>query len=104
MVPLYWYIVLSAALFSVGVFGFLARRNIIIMFMSIELMLNAVNISLISFSHYLQDMRGQILAFFVIAVAAAEAAIGLAIIISLNESSFNKGCHFSMVAVEKQIL
>ena len=86
MVPLYWYIVLSAALFSVGVFGFLARRNIIIMFMSIELMLNAVNISLISFSHYLQDMRGQILAFFVIAVAAAEAAIGLAIIISLFRS------------------
>jgi NADH-quinone oxidoreductase subunit K len=83
MVPLYWYIVLSAALFSVGVFGFLARRNIIIMFMSIELMLNAVNMSLISFSHYLQDMRGQILAFFVIAVAAAEAAIGLAIIIAL---------------------
>ena len=83
MVPLYWYIVLSAALFAVGVFGFLARRNIIIMFMSIELMLNAVNMSLISFSHYLQDMTGQILAFFVIAVAAAEAAIGLAIIISL---------------------
>ena len=83
MVPLYWYIVLSAGLFAVGVFGFLARRNIIIMFMSIELMLNAVNMSLISFSHYLQDMRGQILAFFVIAVAAAEAAIGLAIIISL---------------------
>jgi len=83
MVPLYWYIVLSAALFSVGVFGFLARRNVIIMFMSIELMLNAVNMSLITFSHYLQDMRGQILAFFVIAVAAAEAAIGLAIIIAL---------------------
>jgi NADH-quinone oxidoreductase subunit K len=69
--------------FSIGVFGFLARRNIIIVFMSIELMLNAVNINLISLSHYLQDMRGQILAFFVIAVAAAEAAIGLAIIIAL---------------------
>ncbi len=83
MVPLNWYILLSAAVFTIGVFGFLSRRNIIIMFMSIELMLNAVNISLISFSHYLQDMRGQILAFFVIAVAAAEAAIGLAIIIAL---------------------
>ncbi len=67
----------------IGVFGFLTRRNIIIMFMSIELMLNAVNISLISFSHYLQDMRGQILVFFIITVAAAEAAIGLAIIIAL---------------------
>ena len=83
MVPLNWYILLSAAVFTIGVFGFLSRRNIIIMFMSIELMLNGVNISLISFSHYLQDMRGQILAFFVIAVAAAEAAIGLAIVIAL---------------------
>lgn len=83
MVPLNWYILLSAAVFTIGVFGFLSRRNVIIMFMSIELMLNAVNISLISFSHYLQDMRGQILAFFVIAVAAAEVAIGLAIIIAL---------------------
>jgi NADH:ubiquinone oxidoreductase subunit K len=83
MVPLNWYIFLSAAVFAIGVFGFLSRRNIIIMFMSIELMLNAVNISLISFSHYIQDMRGQILAFFVIAVAASEAAIGLAIIIAL---------------------
>lgn len=83
MVPLSWYMVLSMVVFSIGVFGFLARRNIIIVFMSIELMLNAVNINLISLSHYLQDMRGQILAFFVIAVAAAEAAIGLAIIIAL---------------------
>ena len=83
MVPLNWYILLSAVVFTIGVFGFLSRRNIIIMFMSIELMLNGVNISLISFSHYLQDMRGQILAFFVIAVAAAEAAIGLAIVIAL---------------------
>jgi NADH-quinone oxidoreductase subunit K len=83
MVPLNWYLLLSTAVFTIGVFGFLSRKNIIIMFMSIELMLNGVNISLISFSHYLQDMRGQILAFFVIAVAAAEAAIGLAIVIAL---------------------
>jgi NADH:ubiquinone oxidoreductase subunit K len=83
MVPLSWYMVLSIAVFAIGVFGFLSRRNIIIIFMSIELMLNAVNINLISFSHYLQDLRGQILAFFVIAVAAAEAAIGLAIVIAL---------------------
>lgn len=83
MVPLNWYIMLSAVMFSIGVFGFLARRNLIIMFMSIELMLNSVNISLIAFSHYLQSMRGQILVFFVITVAAAEAAIGLAILIAL---------------------
>ncbi len=75
--------ILSAVVFTIGVFGFLTRRNIIIIFMSIELMLNAVNINLISLSHYLQDLRGQILAFFVIAVAAAEAAIGLAIVIAL---------------------
>jgi NADH-quinone oxidoreductase subunit K len=75
--------VLSMVVFAIGVFGFLARKNIIIIFMSIELMLNAVNINLISLSHYIQDLRGQILAFFVIAVAAAEAAIGLAIVIAL---------------------
>jgi NADH-quinone oxidoreductase subunit K len=83
MVPLSWYMLLSMVIFAIGVFGFLARKNIIIIFMSIELMLNAVNINLIALSHYLQDIRGQILAFFVIAVAAAEAAIGLAIIIAL---------------------
>jgi len=75
--------VLSVFVFAIGVFGFLSRKNVIIMFMSIELMLNAVNINLISMSRYLQDLRGQILAFFVIAVAAAEAAIGLAIVIAL---------------------
>jgi len=83
MVPLHWYMVLSVVVFAIGVFGFLSRKNVIIMFMSIELMLNAVNINLISLSHYIQDLRGQILAFFVIAVAAAEAAIGLAIVIAL---------------------
>ena len=83
MVPLHWYMVLSVIVFAIGVFGFLSRKNVIIMFMSIELMLNAVNINLISMSHYLQDLRGHILAFFVIAVAAAEAAIGLAIVIAL---------------------
>ena len=83
MVPLSWYMTLSMVIFSIGVFGFLSRRNIIIILMSIELMLNAVNINLIALSHYLQDVRGQILAFFVIAVAAAEAAIGLAIVIAL---------------------
>lgn len=83
MVPLNWYLWLSSTVFVVGVAGFLTRRNIIIMFMSIELMLNAVNISLVSLSRYLNDMRGQVLVFFIIAVAASEAAIGLGIIIAL---------------------
>ncbi|NOY39044.1 MAG: NADH-quinone oxidoreductase subunit NuoK [Nitrospirae bacterium] len=83
MVPLYWYLWLGSVVFAVGIFGFLTRRNIIIMFLSIELMLNGVNISLVALSHYMQDLRGQILVFFVIAVAAAEAAIGLAIIIAM---------------------
>ncbi len=83
MVPLNWYLMLSTAVFMIGVFGFLTRKNIIIMFISVELMLNAVNISLVSFSHFLQDLRGHILVFFIITVAAAEAAIGLALIIAL---------------------
>ncbi len=83
MVPLEWYITLSTVIFIIGVIGFLIRRNIIIMLISIELMLNAVNLSLVAFSHYLQDLKGQILVIFVITVAAAEAAIGLAILVSL---------------------
>jgi NADH-quinone oxidoreductase subunit K len=91
MIPIHWYLWLSAVVFSIGVAGFLTRKSIIIMFLSVELMLNAVNITLVSFSHYLQDMRGQILVFFIIAVAAAEAAIGLAIIIALfrNKATTN---------------
>lgn len=91
MVPLSWYIVLSAVVFGIGIVGFLIRRSIIMMLISIELMLNAVNISLAAYSHYLQDMRGQILVFFVIAVAAAEIAIGLALIIALfrNKPTIN---------------
>jgi len=83
MVPLEWYIGLSAVIFMIGAIGFLIRRNIIIMLLSVELMLNAVNISLVAFSHYLQDMTGQILVLFIIAVAAASAAIGLAILVAL---------------------
>lgn len=82
MVPLSWYLALSAALFMIGVIGFMTRRNILMMFISIELMLNAVNISLIAFSHYMQDMRGQVIVFFVIAVAAAGVATGLALLIA----------------------
>jgi NADH-quinone oxidoreductase subunit K len=83
MVPLDWYIGLSAVIFMIGMAGFLLRRNILIMLISLELMLNSVNISLVAFSHYLQDLRGQVLVFFTITVAAAEAAIGLAILVSL---------------------
>ncbi len=74
-------------MFSIGAFGFLARRNLVIMFICLELMLNSVNVSLVAFSHYLQSMTGQILVFFVIAVAAAEAAIGLAILIAYYKNN-----------------
>ena len=77
---------LSALLFGIGAFGFLARRNIILMFVSIEVMLNAVNLSLVGFSRHLGDPRGQILALFVIAVAAAEAGVGLGLVIALNRN------------------
>ncbi len=87
MVPLNWYIILSAVMFSIGVFGFLSRRNLVIMFICLELMLNSVNVSLVAFSHYLQSINGQILVFFVITVAAAEAAIGLAIIIAYYKNN-----------------
>ena len=77
---------LSAVLFGIGAFGFLARRNIILMLVSVEVMLNAVNLSLAAFSRQLEDPRGQILALFVIAVAAAEASVGLGLIIALNRN------------------
>jgi NADH-quinone oxidoreductase subunit K len=77
------YLILSAITFVIGVVGVLTRRNAIIVFMSIELMLNSVNLALVAFSAYLGDVRGQMLVFFVMTVAAAEAAVGLAIIIAL---------------------
>lgn len=83
MIPISWYIVLSAALLSIGVYGFLTRRNVIVMFLSIELMLNAASLNLVAFSHYLSDLQGQALTFFIIAVAASEAAIGLAIVVAM---------------------
>lgn len=91
MIPLNHYLLLSAFLFSCGVLGVVVRRNAIIVFMCIELMLNAVNLSLIAFSSYLGDPTGQMLVFFVMVVAAAEAAVGLAIIISLfrNKQTVN---------------
>jgi NADH-quinone oxidoreductase subunit K len=85
------YMLLSAALFMIGVIGVMARRNIIIIFMSIELILNAVNINLIAFSLQLQNAIGQVFAVFVIAVAAAEAAVGLGIILAFyrNKETVN---------------
>ncbi len=77
---------LAAILFAIGVCGFLTRRNLIMMFLSIELMLNAVNLNMVALSHYLESMRGQVFTFFIITVAAAEAAIGLGIAITLYRS------------------
>jgi NADH-quinone oxidoreductase subunit K len=82
-VPLSWYLILSVILFSLGVAGFLIRRNIITVFMSIELMLNAVNLSFVAFSYELRQVDGHIFSFFVMVVAAAEAAVGLAIILTV---------------------
>lgn len=82
-VPLSWYLTLSAFLFVLGVAGFLFRRNIITVFMSIELMLNAVNLTFITFSYRLKQADGHIFSFFVMVVAAAEAAVGLAIILTV---------------------
>ena len=86
IVPTSTVVGLSAILFGIGAFGFLARRNIILMLVSVEVMLNAVNLSLAAFSRQLEDPRGQILALFVIAVAAAEASVGLGLIIALNRN------------------
>ena len=83
MVPLSWYLILSAILFCLGVAGFLIKRNIITIFMSIELMLNAVNLTFVAYAAQLQKLSGQVFVFFVMVVAAAEAAVGLAIIISV---------------------
>ena len=91
IVPVGTVLGLSAALFGIGVFGFLARRNLILMFVSAEVMLNAVNLSLVGFSRHLDDPRGQVLALFVIAVAAAEAALGLGLIIALNRNKPGAG-------------
>ncbi len=78
-----WYLVLSALLFTIGGTGLLVRRNPLVMFMCVELMLNAVNLTFIAFGHFLGSADGQIIAFFVITVAAAEAAVGLALVIAL---------------------
>jgi len=86
IVPVEGVLALSAVLFGIGVFGFLARRNLILMLVSIEVMLNAVNLSLAGFSRHLNDPSGQVMALFVIAVAAAEAGVGLGLVIALNRN------------------
>ena len=91
MVPLSWYLILSGILFALGVLGFLLKRNIITIFMSIELMLNAVNLAFVAFSQALGKLDGQVFVLFVIVVAAAEAAVGLGIIILIarNRQTLN---------------
>jgi NADH-quinone oxidoreductase subunit K len=86
IVPMNVVLGLSGVLFGIGVFGFLARRNIILMLISIEIMLTAINISLAGFSQQLGNLDGQVLALFVIAIAAVEAAIGLGLLIALNRN------------------
>ncbi|MBE0571798.1 MAG: NADH-quinone oxidoreductase subunit NuoK [Ignavibacteriaceae bacterium] len=81
--PIEYYLILSAFMFTVGIVGVLTRRNAIVVFMSIELMLNSANLTLITYSSYLGDVAGQLFVFFVMSVAAAEAAVGLAIIIAI---------------------
>ncbi|MBP1684068.1 MAG: nuoK [Deltaproteobacteria bacterium] len=82
-VPISWYLILGAVLFTIGTLGVLIRRNVIVIFLSIEVMLNAVNLVFVSLSRHLHSMDGQVIVFFVMTVAAAEAAVGLAIIITV---------------------
>ncbi|MCC7301709.1 MAG: NADH-quinone oxidoreductase subunit NuoK [Bacteroidia bacterium] len=84
--PVNWYITLSVVLFCIGVLGVLIRRNAIIVFMCVELMLNAVNLLMVAFSNYLGDAAGQVFVFFVLVVAAAEVAVGLAILMMVYRS------------------
>ncbi|MGD0497395.1 MAG: NADH-quinone oxidoreductase subunit NuoK [Bryobacteraceae bacterium] len=90
-IPISWFLTLSAVLFALGAAGFILRRNIITVFMSIELMLNAVNLSFVTFSYQLGKVDGHLFTFFVMVVAAAEAAVGLAIILTVfrNRGTLN---------------
>ncbi len=83
MIPLTWLVALSAVVFTIGVVGVLVRRNALVIFMSVELMLNAANLAFVAFANHMKSLDGQIFVFFVMTVAAAEAAIGLAIIVHL---------------------
>ena len=82
-IPIHWFLLLAAALFSIGAVGFLLRRNLLVLLMSIELMLNAVNLTLVAFNRvHVANHDGQTMSFFIIAIAAAEAAVGLAIVLA----------------------
>ena len=89
VIPMSWYLIVSAILFTIGVIGVLVRRNPLTIFMSIELMLNAVNLSFITFSKYLDSVDGQMFVFLVLTVAAAEVVVGLAIIVSIFRNRRN---------------
>lgn len=83
MIPVSWYLIVGALLFGLGAFGVLVRRNVLVMFMSIELMLNAVNLTFVSYARALNDVGGEVAVFFVLVVAAAEVVVGLGIIVAL---------------------
>jgi len=91
MIPLNWYLMLGAVLFLIGVLGFLLKRNVIALLLSVEIMLNAVNLTFVAFSSQRGQISGQIFVFFVLVVAAAEAAVGLALVIAIfrNRESLN---------------
>ena len=91
MIPASWYLILSGVLFLIGVLGFFLKRNIIALLLSVEIMLNAVNLTFVAFSSQLGEISGQIFVFFVLVVAAAEAAVGLALVIAMfrNRESLN---------------
>jgi len=89
MIPVNYYIALSAVLFTIGALGVLIRRNPLIIFMSVELMLNAANLAIVAFANVYQTFSGQIFVFFVIAVAAAEVAVGLALLVEIFKSRKN---------------
>ncbi len=94
MIPLSYLLILSGVLFTIGIIGVLYRRNVIIIFMSIELMLNSANLSFVAFSEYLGNLSGQVFVFFVMVVAAAEVAIGLAIIVNMYR-------HFKSISADR---
>ena len=83
MVPVTWYIILSAVLFAMGALGVLIRRNPLVIFMSVELMLNSANLAFVTFAHQFNSLSGQLFVFFVMTVAAAEVAVGLALIVAI---------------------
>jgi NADH-quinone oxidoreductase subunit K len=83
VIPLPWLLLLSAVVFAIGVVGVLVRRNALVIFMSVELMLNAANLAFVAFAYHLHSLDGQVIVFFVMTVAAAEVAVGLAIIVNL---------------------